>query len=92
MPGTNDSPRKSTQQTESQFAAGDLIRESLARAETDNEQCARAVSFLLDYCSDFGNETLDGDVAIGLSRVLKDCAREIARTSDLRKRATGEAR
>jgi hypothetical protein len=56
-----------------QFADSDI-----AQDEIDNERCARAVSFLLAYSSDFGNQPIDGNAALGLSRILDDCARGIA--------------
>jgi hypothetical protein len=48
--------------------------------EFNNERGVRAVAYLLTYCSQYGNESLDGDAAMGLARVLKCCASEIARS------------
>ncbi len=45
----------------------------------ENERCVLAVAYLLTFCSQGGNESLDGDAAIGLARVLKSCASEMAR-------------
>ena len=69
-----------------------IAESSLAQAEIDNERCARAVSFLLTYSSDFGNQPLDGNIAFGLSRILDNCARGIAFTARQRNRFTKEAR
>jgi hypothetical protein len=64
---------------------------SLAQDEIDNERCARAVSFLLAYSSEFGNEPLAGDAALGLSRILDNCARGIALAARKRGRLARKA-
>lgn len=106
MPTPNNNPRTSVQQRKSkllkidrnQIALQDafdptfqIAESSLAQAEIDNERCARAVSFLLAYSSESGNQSLDGLAAIGLSRILDNCGRGIALTARMRNRFTKEA-
>jgi hypothetical protein len=107
MPTPNNNPRTSVQQRKSskllkidrnQIALQDafdpafrLADSEIVQAEIDNERCARAVSFLLAYSSDFGNEPLAGDAAVGLSSILDNCARGIAFTATQRNRPTKEA-
>ena len=54
--------------------------------EFQNERCVRAVSFLLDYLSEHGNEDVEGFVASGLGGVLKKCSGNIASTAARRQR------
>jgi hypothetical protein len=42
------------------------------------ERALRSTAFLLAWNTDNGNEPLDGPVAYGLSRVLDNCAEEVA--------------
>jgi len=39
----------------------------------NEERCILAVSFLLTYSTQMGNEKLDGAAAHGLGRILKQC-------------------
>lgn len=45
----------------------------------NSERGVRAVAYLLTYCSEMGNEPLDGDAAVGLARILNYCASDLAR-------------
>jgi hypothetical protein len=47
-------------------------------SEFQNERCVRAVAFLLHYCSEYGNEAMEGSAAHGLGLVLQKCAGNIA--------------
>jgi len=40
----------------------------------NDERALRAVAFLLTYCSQQGNQLLDGNAANGLARVVEFCA------------------
>jgi hypothetical protein len=48
----------------------------------DIERELRAVSLLIFHLSEDGNSPLDGMIAVGLSNVLDECARELADLSD----------
>jgi len=48
-----------------------------SRGEHDalnHERGIRAVAFLLTYCSEIGNEMIDGNATNGLARILEFCA------------------
>jgi hypothetical protein len=106
MPTPNNNPRTSIQQRKSKLVKIDrnqialqdafdpafqFAESNLAQAEIDNERCVRAVGFLLAYSSDFGNEPLEGEAAIGLSRILDNCARGIALAARQRGRLARKA-
>jgi hypothetical protein len=42
-----------------------------ARTELNDERAIRAVAFLLSYCSEHGNQSIDGNAANGLARILE---------------------
>ena len=44
------------------------------------ERGVRAVAFLLTWCSEIGNEPVDGNAANGLARILDCCADYIKRS------------
>jgi hypothetical protein len=49
-----------------------------SESELNNERCVRAVAFLLHYCSEHGNEPIEGFAAHGLAKVLEKCAAYIS--------------
>ena len=49
-----------------------------SESELNNERCVRAVAFLLHYCSEHGNEPIEGSAAHGLAKVLEKCAADIS--------------
>jgi hypothetical protein len=44
----------------------------------NDERSIRAAAFLLTYCSQHGNEMIDGNAANGLARILEHCASRMA--------------
>ncbi len=50
------------------------------------ERAVRACSYLLHYCSEFGNESLDGWTAHGIATALHQIAEILAQKSRLRAR------
>ena len=54
-------------------------------SELQNERCVRAVAFLLHYCSEVGNEEVQGFAAHGLAHILEKCASNMARAHGFQK-------
>jgi hypothetical protein len=49
-------------------------RSAEVRKSGDMEKALRASAYLLDWSSDFGNAHVEGDVALGISKILDLCA------------------
>ncbi len=45
-----------------------------AGQKLEQEKALRAVAYLLDFCSDFGSEELNGSLVLGIAQVLYCCA------------------
>jgi hypothetical protein len=58
--------------------------ENVECEQFNTERGIRAVGYLLTFCSQYGNEALEGDAAVGLARILECCASELARSKSRR--------